>query len=170
MKKAVLMMPDATHLRHALHTIRHMSGAEMALVLPPDARHVQDVVGLEQVLAWARERGKDVTLIGGGAELRAEAVAQGWRVSTSLADWEQWLAETAPTPLAGNKALGWRILRASGADEEQLRLEDAAPLPLAADANPAERLTSDEQHEEAVIALIWQTGKLTEIPAAFQAS
>jgi hypothetical protein len=173
MKKAVLVMPDAAQLRSALRAIRHMQGAEMALVLPPGTHHLSEIAGLAQVLTWVKEAGKDVTLIGGTPEARAEAVAEGWRVSTSLDEWERWLAEAqnaAPMRPATNQ--GWRIFRASAA--EQPPATDAAPLAATSAhpmANPTEVewLTTADQHEDAIIALIWQTGKLTEVPAAFYA-
>ncbi len=168
MKKAVLVMPDAARLRGALRAIRHIQGAAMALVLPVDAPQLAAVIGLAQVLEWAREAGKDVTLIGGSPALRAEAVALGWRVSTSLEEWERWLAETHPSAV---DEPGWHIFRA-GALTPQPAPTRAGPDLRSPGSTPnaTDLLTNAERHEEAIIALIWQTGKLTEVPAAFYAN
>ncbi|MBA3826803.1 MAG: hypothetical protein H0X24_23275 [Ktedonobacterales bacterium] len=157
-------MPSVTHLRGALRAIRHMQGAELALLLPPDAHQLGEIPGLTQVLAAIKEAHKDVTLVGGTPGVRAEAVAEGWRVSTSLEEWERWLAESQAVPTGH----GWRIFRAAerpSASDEVVGL--AATATAHTTTELAERLTSADQQEEAIIALIWQTGKLTEVPAVF---
>ena len=173
-QKSVIVMPSEGHVHSALRTLRQMPSLHIALILPATATKLDAIAGLDQVLAWAEEHGKDITLVGGSDYVRAEAVVRGLRVATSLDAWEAWLedAKNATARLdahlqAHGDDTGWRIIHTAytaNATEDELPAYLAA---LSPDGRPvvalppvAEIVPPDERYEEAVIALIWQTGKL----------
>lgn len=158
-----------------------MPGLHVAIVLPDGAPNLAAIEGLDHLLAWATAQGKDVTLVGGSEQARAEAVVAGLRVSTSVAAWEAWEAATQQASArleehlqAQGEDSGWRIIHPTHTAQA---IEDDLPAYLATlspDGDPVvalpprgESTPADERYEDAVIALIWQTGKLSgEIDAA----
>jgi hypothetical protein len=173
-QKSVIVMPGADQVRSALRAMQQLPGVEVALVLPMDAPNLAAIPGLDQMLAAAQAAGKDLTLIGGSDTARAEAIALGLRVSTSVAAWEEWrtVAQQAATQLeqhlqARGAESGWRIIHADRAIQAE---EDDVPAYLAAlrtEGGPilalpptGDAIPADEQYEDAIVALIWQTGKL----------
>lgn len=163
-------MPDGAQLHTVFHALKHVPRAEVALVLPAAAPNLAAIAGLDQVLTWAREQGKDVTLVGGSVQARAEAVLRGLRVATSVAAWEAWLATERATSVALDQHLqahgattGWRVIRPTSvtpsADDDQPAYLALLRAPADAAVAP-EIVPADERYEDAVIALIWQTGKL----------
>ncbi len=172
--KPVIVMPGAHDLHTVHRALKRIPSQEVALVLPASTPDLAAVAGLDQVLAWAAEQGKDVTLIGGSPQARAEAVLRGLRVATSVDAWEAWLAmaknaaaELSQRIQSHGDEPGWRVLHpAQAADEGDVpayltALHDHLDAPYAA----SDGIPADERYEDAIIALIWQTGKLSgEIP------
>lgn len=159
----IIVMSSARRLRRVRRALKHARSAEMALVVPAHAMSFVDIPGLDAVLAWAQAYERDLTLIGGSAHMRAEAVAQGLRVATDEGAWRDWLVAAlsrAPLPESGAKAREtWRVIRPS-ADAEN----DAPPDFVAALGRTAGLTTSDllaippdECYEDAVIATLWDT-------------
>jgi hypothetical protein len=171
--KAVIALPVAGQLHAVFHALKHAPD-EVALVLPDAAPDLAAIAGLDQVLTWAREHGKDITLIGGSIQARAEAVLRGLRVATSVAAWEAWLADerSAGTALeqrllAHGQETGWRVIHPTKhptADQDEPPAYLATLRPADEAAAPAEAIPADERYEDAVTALIWQTGKLGGMP------
>jgi hypothetical protein len=177
-QKPVIVMPGAHDLHNVYRALKRIPSPEVALVLPASTPDLAAVTGLDQVLTWATEQGKDVTIIGGSPQARAEAVLRGLRVATSVDAWEAWLAAAKNAAAELTQRIqshgddpGWRIIHPaqsfSGDDEmpayvSALQQNNAVPMPVAA----GDGIPADERYEDAIIALIWQTGKLTgEMPA-----
>jgi hypothetical protein len=172
-ENAVIIMPTTAQLHTVFRALRRVPGNEVALVLPASVADLAAVGGLDQVLTWAREQGKDVTLVGGSAQARAEAVLRGIRVATSVAAWNAWLtdARRAARELQqrigthGEDDPGWHVIHPAPTIED-----DDLPAHLAVlrpDASlPPESLPADERYEGSIIAVIWQTGKLGPLSAS----
>ena len=173
-QKSVIVMPSAGHVQSALRMLRQMPSLHIALILPAAAPNLAAIEGLDQVLAWADAHGKDITLVGGSEYVCAEAVVRGLRVATSLDAWEAWLAEAKNATARLDAHLhaqgddsGWRIIHTAytantAEDDLPTYFANLSPDGGTVVAMPpvAEPIPPDERYEEAVIALIWQTGKL----------
>lgn len=166
---AVLVMSGSRHLRGVLRALRRITECKVALVLPAEAASLAAIPGLEQVLAWARDEGKDVTVIAGNANVRAEAVACGLRVATSLAAWQIWQRETHDADRLAEALwhereafTGWRIIHASALpDDDDVPAYVAAigaeyGLPLVV----PEDIPTDERYEATIFAVLCETGGL----------
>lgn len=172
-ENAVIIMPTAAQVHTVFRALRRVPGNEVALVLPASVADLASVEGLDQVLTWAREQGKDVTLVGGSAQARAEAVLRGIRVATSVAAWDAWLTDARRAASELQQRIGartgddpgWHVIHPAPTIED-----DELPAHLAVlqpDASlPPESLPADERYEDAILAVIWQTGKLNHFSTA----
>jgi hypothetical protein len=167
LRDQVVVMLSARHLRRVKRAFKQARSTEMALVLPAQAANFVAVPGLETALAWAAEYEKDLTLIGGSAALRAEAVARGLRVATDVAAWTCWLADAlvrAAKQESGAQARqGWHVIRPSAGAENDALPDFVAALGMTAGLAVGDSLAipADECYENAVIATLWDTCDFT---------
>jgi hypothetical protein len=164
---AVLILPGSRHLRGALRALRHIAEREVALVIPAKIESLAAIPDLEQLLAWARDAEKDVTIITSNAEVRAEAVALGVRAATSVAAWQTWQRAThdadreAEEIWSNREAFtGWRIIHPPPFPQDDdmpayvaaIGAEYGLPLVV------PEEIPADEMYETALFALLCETG------------
>jgi hypothetical protein len=168
---AALPMPPAHRLRRAWRALKHSHHAHLALVLPESAPSFEEIPGLEQVIAWADELGRDITIVGGNPQVRAEAIVRGLRVSTDLAAWHIWvtavLAQESQRAPAGAPHT-WQVLRPEPHDPGDLQPDHILWLgaQVLLIATPDRLPAADEIYEDRVIALLWETSGLDRSPQA----
>src|SRR5450631_2430844 len=104
LRDEIVVMPPMRRLGRVRRAFKRARSAELALLMPPSAVSLADVPGLTEVFTWAELYAKNLTLIGGAASLRAEAIACGWRVASDATAWTNWRVanqQRVPMPTSG---------------------------------------------------------------------
>lgn len=171
-RNQVIFFPVSQRINAVKRAVRRSHMGEVALVLPENTASTDAMQSLlpivTELVRWTREQGKDMTIVGGTAELRAAAVIQGLRVATDVPAWQQWLHEAErqmfrhQLRLQVNKE--WSII-----SQQPIRADvDAPPAyvsEILADAGivllsiaAIDTLDADERYEDSIILTVWETG------------
>jgi len=166
LRSQIVVMPPIHRMRRALRAIKRARTSDIALVLPEKATSFASVPGLAQVLTWADQHRKDLTLVGGNSNIRAEALVYGMRVATDTHAWAEWLDEALLYNLhqanqfarAANGGHGWRVIHTKRQDHD---LQPSFVLEIGRQAGMVlevpDFLRYDECYEDAVVATLWDT-------------
>ncbi len=162
---AVIAVPPSRRLHRAWRALKSSRQSCVALIVPDSTASLSDLSGVDQVIAWASELNKDVTIVGGSPQVRAEAVTRGLRASTDLAAWHDWLAaeHERTAHRAAHASDTWRVIpptqpRPATDTQPEFVMQlgaQVALIPLNGyDGAP------DEYYEDRVIALLWETSAI----------